>query len=110
MNTPNAEYKNGIYACSVSCTIVTKDATITIKAGIRTLSGITFLNKEIKILDKINTTVVERPIPKPFIAVEVTANVGHMPSIMTKVGFSLMIPLWRRSVNLFIIRCPLSHH
>lgn len=38
----------------------------------------------------------------PFIADVVTARVGHIPSIMTKVGFSFIIPLYRRSAALFI--------
>ena len=33
---------------------------------------------------------------------DVTASVGHIPSISTKVGFSLMIPLYKRSTYLFI--------
>ena len=56
----------------------------------------------INIFDKINTTVVESPMPSPLIADEVTARVGHIPSIMTNVGFSFMIPLCSRSVYLFI--------
>ena len=38
-------------------------------------------------------TIVARPMPMPFFAEVVTASVGHIPSIMTKVGFSFMIPL-----------------
>ena len=44
-------------------------------------------------LDMINTTVVESPIPTPLIADVVTANVGHIPNIKTNVGFSLIMPL-----------------
>jgi len=48
---------------------------------------------EIKRFEKINTTVVESPIPIPLIADVVTASVGHIPSIITKVGFSFTRPL-----------------
>jgi hypothetical protein len=65
----------------------------TIKAGIRTLSGIRLLISEITILDMISTAIVATPIPIPLIADEVTPNVGHIPKISTKVGFSLRIPL-----------------
>ena len=61
--------------------------------GIRTLSGIKLRRIEIIILENINTTVVESPIPAPLIADVVTASVGHIPKIRTKVGFSLIIPL-----------------
>ena len=53
----------------------------------------TCLNKEITKLDMIKTTIVVSPIPIPLIADVVTANVGHIPSIKTNVGFSLTIPL-----------------
>ena len=43
--------------------------------------------------DITRTTVVESPIPAPLIADVVTARVGHIPKIRTKVGFSLIIPL-----------------
>ena len=72
------------------------------KAGILTPFGIIFLNKDISKLEHTSTTVVESPIPKPFIAPDVTASVGHIPSINTNVGFSLIIPLYKRSTYLFI--------
>ena len=71
-------------------------------AGILTLSGMIFRNAEIIMLDIINTAAVERPMLTPFMALVVTARVGHIPSINTKVGFSLMIPLNKRSTYLFI--------
>ncbi len=40
-----------------------------------------------------STTIVVNPIPNPFIAEVVTASVGHIPNISTKVGFSFTIPL-----------------
>ena len=46
--------------------------------------------------------VVESPIPIAFTTDVVTASVGHIPSIRTKVGFSLNIPLYKRSKLLFI--------
>ena len=81
--------------------MVTKDATTTINAGIRTPSGMNFLRREIIRLDIARTTVVVRPIPIPLIADVVTASVGHMPSTSTKVGFSLIIPFTRRSAVVF---------
>ena len=102
MYTPSAAERLGRYACIKNCTTVTRDATITIYAGIRTPFGITFRNAEIKRFERIRTTVVDNPIPNPFIADEVTASVGHIPSISTNVGFSFMIPLYKRSTYLFI--------
>ena len=61
-------------------------------AGIRTLSGITFLSNDINALESIRTAVVVSPMPSPFMAEDVTARVGHIPSIITKVGFSVIIP------------------
>jgi hypothetical protein len=63
------------------------------KAGIRTLSGIRFLINEITMFDIMSTAIVATPIPIPFIAEEVTPNVGHIPRISTNVGFSFNIPL-----------------
>lgn len=60
----------------------------------------TFLNAEMIMLENINTAVVESPIPAPLIADVVTANVGHIPNIKTKVGFSFTIPLINRSISL----------
>ena len=80
--------------------MVTNDAMMTMKAGILTLSGITFLSIEIRRLDITRTTVVVSPIPTPFIALVVTASVGHIPSISTSVGFSFIIPLYNLSVTL----------
>ena len=36
-------------------------------------------------------------------AEDVTANVGHIPNISTKVGFSLIIPLYNLSTFLFML-------
>ena len=59
-----------------------------INAGIRTLFGIMCLNKEIIALLSTSTAVVVNPIPSPLMAEVVTASVGHIPSVSTKVGFS----------------------
>ena len=90
---PRASYKKGIKPSRRSSTMVTKEAITTINAGIRTLSGMIFLSKEIITLLSARTTIVVSPIPRPFIAEVVTARVGHIPSIRTKVGFSLIRPL-----------------
>ena len=88
--------------------IVTNDAMITINDGILTLSGITFLSADIMKLLSTRIHVVVSPIPAPLIADEVTASVGHIPSIWTNVGFSLTIPLYKRSVH-FPIICHLHY-
>ena len=62
-------------------------------AGIRTPSGMIFRSAEIMRFDMVRITVVVSPIPIPLIADVVTASVGHIPSIRTKVGFSLTNPL-----------------
>jgi len=74
-------------------TIVTNEAIITIKEGIRTLSGIWFLTMETTRFDIVNTKVVASPIPKPLMAEVVTPNVGHNPRNNTKTAFSLKNPL-----------------
>jgi hypothetical protein len=51
-----------------------------------------FLSKEITTFDPKSTNAVANPMLNPLIADEVVANVGHMPSISTKVGFSLINP------------------
>src|SRR5699024_5491185 len=70
------------------------------------LSGMIFLNMEITILENISTTVVDNPIPTPLMADVVTASVGHIPSVRTKVGFSLIIPLIKRSIGFGFILFP----
>ena len=60
---------------------------------ILTRLGITFLSSEMIRLLMVSTTAVVRPMPSPFMADVVTARVGHIPSISTNVGFSLIIPL-----------------
>ena len=70
--------------------MVTKDATITIYAGILTRSGMIFRRAEIIRLENTKTAVVDSPMPTPLTAVVVTAQVGHIPSIRANVGFSLL--------------------
>ena len=89
------------------CMMVTNDAMTTIKAGIRTLSGIRFLMSEITIFDMVNTAIVATPIPMPFMAEVVVPSVGHIPNTSTKVGLSLTIP--RNMIfSLFIVASFLS--
>ena len=52
---------------------------VAVFAVILILDGIIFLIIAITILEQTKTAVVERPIPNPFIADVVTANVGHIP-------------------------------
>ena len=81
-------------------------ALITMKAGIRTLSGIKFLTIEIATLEQISTNRVESPIPKPPMAEVVVPKVGHMPNRRTKVGFSFIIPL----KSIFVLLMIASFH
>ena len=64
----------------------------TINTGIRTLSGVRLFKHEITTLVQMSTTIVARPIDRPFMAEVVVASVGHMPSIRTNVGLSLTMP------------------
>ena len=104
--SPRLLLSDGRYACSRNCIIVTNEAMITINDGILTLSGMTFLSAEIMKLLSTRIHVVVSPIPAPLMADDVTASVGHIPSICTKVGFSFTIPLYKRSVH-FPITCHL---
>ena len=80
---------------------MTSEATITIYDGILTESGITFLSEDIIAFERARTTVVESPIPIPFNIDVVTASVGHIPSIRTTVGFSVIIPFFKRSSGVY---------
>ena len=62
------------------------------KAGMRIRSEMIFRSREISKLEQISTAVVARPMPMPFMAAVVTPRVGHIPSISTKVGFSVIRP------------------
>ena len=72
--------------------MVTKAAITTMNTGIRTLSGVMDFKHEITTLVQISTAIVASPIDIPFMAEVVVANVGHIPSIRTNVGFSLTMP------------------
>lgn len=52
---------------------------ITTIPGIRTISGITFFNADMTMLEQINTNMVASPILIPFIAEEVVPNVDIPP-------------------------------
>ena len=105
MKIPRLSFRLGIYACNTNCTIVTNEAMITMYAGIRTLSGISFRSREIMKLLIVRITIVVSPMPSPLIAEDVTASVGHIPSIWTKVGFSVIIPFFKRSAIFPILLC-----
>ena len=85
---------------SSSSTIVTKEATITINAGIRTRFGMMCRSSDMIALLSTSTAVVVSPMPSPFMADVVTASVGHIPSVRTKVGFSFTSPLKNTSMEL----------
>ena len=75
------------------CTIVTKDAIMTIYAGILTFDGITFLSADMAILEHISTIEAATPIPRALSTEVETARVGQVPSTRRSTGFSLTIPL-----------------
>jgi hypothetical protein len=80
INNPKLAYNTGTKPSITIPIIVTNVALITIQEGILILLGIKFLIKESTTLDITNTAVVASPIAKPFIALVVTASVGHIPS------------------------------
>jgi hypothetical protein len=92
MKRPSDESMSGRKALMTSCRIVTKAAITTMNTGIRTLSGVIDFRQEMTKLVQISTAIVANPIDMPFMAEVVVANVGHIPSIKTNVGFSLTMP------------------
>ena len=60
--------------------------------GMRTLSGVILLMHEITTLVQMSTAIVASPMASPLEADVVVASVGHIPSIRTNVGLSLMMP------------------
>lgn len=79
----------------------------TIYTGICTMSGVRFFISEMMILENINTTIVANPIIIPLVALVVVANVGHIPSINTNIGFSFIMP-FNMIPNLLIVKYPLN--
>ena len=55
--------------------------------------GITFRSSEMITFEQMSTAIEDRPMPKAFEAVVVTASTGHMPMTSTKIGFSRIRPL-----------------
>ena len=66
---------------------------MTMKDGIRILSGMILVTNEMTKLDITKTKAVANPIPIPLMAEVVTPKVGHIPSSKAKVGFSRNMPL-----------------
>ena len=60
----------------------------------RTLSGVMLLIHEMTKFVQMSTAIVAKPMAIPLMALVVVAKVGHIPSIKTNVGFSLMIPFF----------------
>ena len=102
MKSPKVSYIEGTYACIANCTTVTNEAMTTMKQGMRTLSGMKFLSKEIQRLDIVNTNVVANPIDMPLMALVVVARVGQQPKRSTNMGFSFISPLVK-FCQLFIV-------
>ena len=91
-NTPKAASRAGTNAFTSIWTIVTKDAIITTYAGIRTLSGMTFLKAEIAMFEQTRTIVAAIPIPIALTIEVDVARVGQVPRTSLKTGFSRRSP------------------
>ena len=65
------------------------------KAGRRTLSGMTLRRADTATLEPMSTKVAARPMPRPLEAMVVMARVGQVPSTRRREGFSLSRPLVR---------------
>ena len=61
-------------------------------AGMRTLSGITFLRRETNALEHTSTTVAAMPMPSPLNALVEMASVGHIPSTSLNTGLEARMP------------------
>ena len=81
--------------------MVTNVQITTIKAGMRTWSGMNLRKREMAMLEHTSTNVAAAPMPRPFSALVVTARVGQVPSTRRKVGFSGMMPLNKTVPTLF---------
>jgi hypothetical protein len=109
MNKPNDSSNAGKKAFKINSIMVTNPAMTVMYAGIRTLSGMILLNNDMIILDPTKQNVVAKPIPKPFSADVVTANVGHIPNTIRNMGFSFNIPFFI-ILNPFIIKPPFRYN
>ena len=74
-------------------TTVTNEAMITMYEGILIESGITLRSIEMKIFEHVRTNMTATPIPSAFDTCVDTLSVGHIPSMIMNVGFSLKRPL-----------------
>jgi hypothetical protein len=83
--------------------MVTNVAITTMNAGIRTLSGMRFLRRDITTFEHTSTNIVAKPIDIPLMAEVVVASVGHIPSTKANVGFSLKMPFNNVFDELFIV-------
>ncbi|MNV86106.1 hypothetical protein D3C71_1801120 [compost metagenome] len=63
---------------------VTTPAMMAIITGLRTSGAMLWRSAEMMALVQINTRVVARPMPRPLVAVVVTASAGHSASICTR--------------------------
>jgi hypothetical protein len=88
--------------------MVTKVAIITIKMGILTISGTSFLIDDITIPDATRTKITAPLITIPLSIVTLTASVGHNPKARTNIGLAIIIPAINcfRNLSIFIISSP----
>ena len=87
-----ASYRSGMYFSSTILKSVTIVAMMTIKAGMRTVLGMTFLSREMITLLSSNTTVTDSPMPKLLTAEVDIPSVAHVPSTSLKVALLVMSP------------------
>ena len=52
----------------------------------------TFLSKDMSTFEHTSTKVAARPMPRPFMALEVVASVGQVPSTNLKTGLFVTMP------------------
>jgi hypothetical protein len=73
--------------------MVTKEAMITMYAGILTFSGMKFFSMETIMFEPRRTKITPAPIPMLFTTLVETPKAGHNPRSTTNTGFSLKNPL-----------------
>ena len=81
MNSPSTLYSSCAQALRPMSTRVTRVAMSTMYTGMRTSSLTRCRTAEISMLDASSTAVVASPMPRPLVALPVTASVGHSASI-----------------------------
>ncbi|MNG17805.1 hypothetical protein D3C84_1018200 [compost metagenome] len=84
MNRPSTLYSSCIQAFIAISIRVTTPAIRPIITGLRTSGEMVWRSAEMIALVRISTRVVAKPMPRPLVAVVVTASAGHRASICTR--------------------------